>query len=367
MAEQRNNELQAESLFAPILTMFVVTLFAAFSLSFFNNGIQAEFDRRLSNALSARDQQQEMVQWRNKFWTDVIKGDDGNRLAHDIQYLVIRREPATADEFNWLHARAQEIGSTLRNNGVFSYDGSFTQEGQQQIETFQRANHTYGGDDPWTAEPDVPAVDESDPQFHENFLRNALGWPKWLIAWGALSTVLCAAHRGRVIYLSQDNDWRRETRDWWLGITRVKRAYVLKAFITILYAPTLLAVTAAYGLWKAAKLASVVPPRLRAWHAVATNPYRIEIRKAQRALDILREENADAALIASAAEQVALWMTRHEHETKEASDASAVERRNARIEAARETLLRLDSSAETDGIKPNPKRAPQPTRASNGS
>lgn len=424
-----------EALYTPAITGVCVTVMLAALLWALSHVVQYNYDRRLPDALAARDQQQEMVLWRNKFWTDVIKADDGNKFAHDIQYLVIRREPATTDEFAWLQAMERKIGLTLPDNGVFFPDGLFTLEGQRQIERFQRAAHTSGGNEPWTAEPDVPAVDESDPQFHKNFLRNVLGWPKWLIAWSIVSTILYASHKRQVVYKS---GYRYGTvnRGWWLGITRVRRAYVRRTIIAILYAPTLLAVTAGYGLWKAAGLASTVPSRLRAWHAVASNPYRAEIRKARSALDVLREENADPALIASAEEQVALWMTRHEHETKKASDASAVSKRNARIQAARDTLLRLETEpvaddksteateienarraldvlirenaddraianatalvallerrqaddaakqkiaaaqdtlqrigadAELDGIKPEPKRAPQPARVSNGS
>lgn len=174
------------------------------------------------------------------------------------------------------------------------------------------------------------------------------GFISWiLIVWQISSWVLAL-----IFHLFGNPPWEMLRHGHGMGPEKVFLALFYVSQISAYHAYRLVAATAAM---------------IRTWWTILRSPYRAEIRAARRALAILLEENADPELVASAEAQVALWMTRHEHETKEDSDASAIARRRSRIDAARETLLRLDSSAEIDGLKPNAKRASEPTRVSGGS
>ena len=345
MAEQTEKNLPSKALTSPILC----GLGAAIVVAIVSWGY-------VTYQRNAHDEQVEAVAFRNQVWQDINQSNVAmvkTRLGSELRRQYVLDKPPTVEDSEIINSDRKWIGQSQPENGIVDRNGSLTREA---IDRLQQAKDNPGA---WTPEP--------DPQLDLSTATITLGWPFGPILWTTFSAVVYVTLGRRYRYVKPGYRDESFDRGHWLGITRAKGAWPQRALVAILYAPILLLVTAFVGIRGTFLFVWSVPSQLREWHAIRTNPYRVEIRKARRALDVLREENADEALIASAEEQVALWMTRHEHETKEASDMSAVERRSARIEAARETLLRLDSSAETDGIKPNPKRAPQPTRASNGS
>jgi hypothetical protein len=81
---------------------------------------------------------------------------------------------------------------------------------------------------------------------------------------------------------------------------------------------------------------------------------------------VLRREKAEAALIAKAEQTLAVWRARHAHEKAERAAMDKGARRKARIDAAHDDILRLESEADAEGCDPTRKRAALP-RASTSS
>lgn len=310
--------------------------------------IQEEYDREYATTVAHHDADRINTQWRNAFWEDVT-APEGSPVTHDadlvrsVRMLFFQDGPMRAEEWNEV-VLVLQYNASGRLHGILTSTGSFTDESMRQIERIQQDG---------TFVPEEPPPAQADP-IRRNAYREMFDWRLLLFGWTVCAWTGYAF--GRICGAAP-----------WFGITRIRGAYVERGLVALLYAPPFLFLAVCLAIWRGLWfLLFDVPSWLRSWWMTRKNPYRAQIREAVRALAELRMLDADSETIRGAEELLELWRTRHDDETNKATDEAAKARREARINNARDTLLRLDADAVADGIKREPRRhaSRQPTGSS---
>lgn len=321
-------------------------------------GTQQEYLRNASQrAVAEWNQETQPLKWSNDFWEEIA--NPNSRLTKSTKLQRYVRDLAASED-------GAEAGGLVVITDVtwLNRCGILDADGELSAVSLERVAAIRAGKIP-TPNPIPPEVDLDDPQFHRDAYAEFFLYPPfyWAWVWTALAAILYPS--ARQARFDEHYVW---VMGPWLGIDRTEGAYVRRALIAVMYTPVLLPMAVVTGAWRALAAAWHFPvrARLRAWWKTFRNPYRAQIREAERALDELRTLEADPGTIRGAEELLELWRTRHDDETSKATDAAARTRREARIARARDTLLRLDADAVADGIKSEP-RFPDRRQTTGGS
>lgn len=346
-----NPELHPYLLNGALARMVIIGIMVGVVAGIMLSSQQEFLDRAYDDAVASRALVAGPVEFQNDFWKEVA--DPKARLTRFPALQTQARELAGMDAGGASGAVIvnDDGARRLLESGIIATDGSLSKASRDKIARIRSG-------EPPTPLPLPPSIDPDDPAFHRDayreFFLEAPYAPAWI--WAAMALVLYPFGRSASI----DSYWRQPMGRW-LGINWIKGGRVRRTLIAILYAPVFVPLLVWTGVSRAFSAAWNAPARTRAWWKAVRNPYRKQIRKAERALAELRALEADPEMVRNAEEILGLWRTRHETEASEAADSAVRAERDLRMRTAREALLRLDADAVADGIRRDAGRAPQRT------
>jgi len=276
------------------------------------------------------------AEWRNAFWERVALPSNGTEtpdqlplLAECMRELFLSPEGVRLDAEKWnsIGKGLLEEDSLNASYGIFSKGWLLTDESARRIGCIQTGAEC----EPEVIPPKIdPAIKKSVDIFY---------WEPWVFFW------VLASIAGYLYMRFQMK------ADKMLGIMDYGENYSCRTVLAIAYAPELLIVLV-YLLLKIGLAATIAASRrIRSRISDFRNPYRMEIRAAERALAVLRAEGATPDAIESAEEILAFLRKRHENESNEQRSEEERRLHAARLEEARDTLLRLSARVQVEKIR----------------